>query len=250
MSVVEAFFGGGEVYMVYAIVLAGGAGRRMETEVPKQLLPLHGRAVIWHSLHTFQEDPFIDEILLVTRKEDIAFFRSEIVDKYRFTKVRRICPGGEERYLSVYNGLQAIDPEAEPCIVMIHDGARPFVTHRMIEDSVQAIRDGYTACTVGMPVKDTIKVVSRISGVDMGTETPERSSLYQIQTPQTFTYALLKRAYERLMQSEHRMVTDDTMVVEAYGGTRSRILPGAYENIKITTPEDLVIAEAIAAHRA
>ena len=233
--------------MVHVIVLAGGSGSRMHTEVPKQLIKIAGKELIWYSMHVFEEDPEIDNIILVTRKEDIPYFRSELVDKYGFTKVHRICPGGEERYHSVYNGLSAIDPEeADENIVMIHDGARPFVTHRMIHDSVQTIRDGYTACTVGMPVKDTIKIVTKTGNSVMGTDTPDRNTLYQIQTPQTFLYSLLKRSYEKCMEDKAKNITDDTMLVEQYGGVLSKILPGSYENIKLTTPDDLEIAEIFA----
>ncbi len=233
--------------MVHVILLAGGSGERMQSEVPKQLMKIAGKEMIWYSLHTFEENPEVDNIILVTRKEDIPYFRSELVDKYGFTKVRRICPGGEERYNSVYNGLMTIDPEdAEENIVMVHDGARPFVTHRMIHDSVQTIRDGYTACTVGMPVKDTIKIVTKTGNGVMGTDTPDRSTLYQIQTPQTFIYSVIKRSYERRMEDRNRAITDDTMLVEQYGGVLSKILPGSYENIKLTTPEDLEIAEVFA----
>ncbi len=233
--------------MVHVILLAGGSGSRMQSEVPKQLVKIGGKEAIWYSLHTFQEDPEVDEIVLVTRKEDIPFFRSEMIDKYGFTKVRRICPGGEERYNSVYNGLMAIDAEeSDENIVMIHDAARPFVTHRMISASVSTIREGYTACTVGMPVKDTIKVVTDAGNGVMGIKTPDRKTLYQIQTPQTFAYTLLKRSYERCLEDNARNVTDDTMLVEQYGGVLSKILPGSYENIKLTTPEDLEVAEVFA----
>ena len=233
--------------MVHVILLAGGSGKRMQADTPKQLMRISGREVIWYSLHTFCEDPEVDDIILVTRKEDIPFFRSELVDKYGFSKVRRICPGGEERYNSVYNGLMAIDAaEDEENIVMIHDGARPFVSHRMIKQSVQAIRDGYTAVTVGMPVKDTIKIVTRTGNGVMGTDTPDRSTLYQIQTPQTFIYSLIKRSYEKRMADSAKNITDDTMLVEQYGGVFSKILEGSYENIKLTTPEDMEIAEVFA----
>ena len=234
--------------MVYAIILAGGSGSRMGSDTPKQLMKLMGKEIIYYPLATFCKDPLVDEVILVSRKEDIPYYRTEMIDKYGFDKVTRICPGGEMRYYSVYSGLSAIEPDEDELenIVLIHDGARPFVTHEMIRTSVETVRSGYAACTVGMPVKDTIKVASEISGTVMGTETPDRSTLYQIQTPQTFTYSLLARAYEKLMREDNRKITEDTMVVETYGGTISRIIPGSYENIKITTPEDLLIAQIFA----
>jgi 2-C-methyl-D-erythritol 4-phosphate cytidylyltransferase len=174
--------------MVHAILLAGGSGSRMQNETPKQLMEIAGRKVICWSLDVFEKSHLIDDVILVTRKEDIPYFRSEIVDRYGYKKVRRICPGGERRVDSVENGLKAInDDEDEERIVLIHDSARPFVTDKMVEDSISCIRDGFNACTVGVPVKDTIKQVTTSSGNVIGTSTPERSKLYIIQTPQTFS---------------------------------------------------------------
>ncbi len=237
--------------MIHAILLAGGSGNRMQTETPKQLMELNGKKVVCWSLEVFEKSRLIDDIILVTRKEDIPFFRSEIVDRYGYRKVRRICPGGERRVDSVENGLNTInEDEDEERIVLIHDSARPFVTERMIEDSVNCIRDGFKACTVGVPVKDTIKKVTESGGHVIGTDTPERSKLYIIQTPQTFSLNTIKKAYKRLEAVDEQTrskVTDDTMVVEQYAGVTSVIIPGAYTNIKLTTPEDMVVAGAFAA---
>ena len=234
--------------MVHAILLAGGSGSRMQTETPKQLIELGGKKVVCWSLDVFERSDLIDEIILVTRKEDIPFFRSEIVDRYGYKKVRRICPGGERRVDSVENGLNAIeDEEGGERIVLIHDSARPFLTEKMIADSVDCIREGFSACTVGVPVKDTIKKVTMSGGNVIGASTPERSKLYIIQTPQTFKLKTIRKAYRNLKGVDDQTrskVTDDTMVVEQYAGVSSVIIPGSYSNIKLTTPEDILVAGA------
>lgn len=234
--------------MAIAIVLAGGSGSRMKSDVAKQFLILKEKELLYYSLKTFQENENISKIILVTREEDIDFCRTNIVEKYGFTKVKTICSGGIERYNSVYNGLclvKSVSDDLKNEIVMIHDGARPFVTHAMINESVETIKGHHSACTIGVPVKDTIKVVFEHQGEIIGKETPDRSTLYQIQTPQTFRYELIMMAYERMLKDENHNITDDTMIVEQYAGMGSRILMGSYENIKITTPEDLQIAEKI-----
>lgn len=246
--------------MAIAIVLAAGSGNRMHSDVPKQYMKLAGREVLYYSLHTFQEHSDISEIVLVTRAGEFSYCRAEIVERYGLNKVSTICGGGKERYHSVYNGLRAIRGRADGDIVIIHDGARPFVTLNMIDESVAAAKK-YGACTVGVPVKDTIKVVDKDG---FGVDTPERSFLYQVQTPQTFQYDLLMSAYELMLEREvfsveadavredsqnpltNHKITDDTMLVERYKGVRCKMVFGAYENIKITTPEDMEIANKFA----
>ncbi len=224
--------------MVTAIVLAAGSGSRMNQKKEKQFLLLDGKPVLYYSLRTF-EASIVDEIILVTKEKDIDYCRQEIVEKYGFTKVRRIVSGGKERYDSVQRGLKAADKRNN--IIMIHDAARPFVTNRMILDSISAARR-YKACTVAVPVKDTIKVVDEY---EFGVETPDRSTLYIIQTPQTFDKGLLREAYERLRISGDKDITDDTMIVERYLDQRVKMVEGSYKNIKITTPEDMPVAEAL-----
>ena len=224
--------------MVSAIVLAAGSGSRMNQKKEKQFLLLDGKPVLYYSLRTF-EASIVDEIILVTKEKDIDYCRQEIVEKYGFTKVRRIVSGGKERYDSVQRGLKAADKRNN--IIMIHDAARPFVTNRMILDSISAARR-YKACTVAVPVKDTIKVVDEY---EFGVETPDRSTLYIIQTPQTFDRGLLREAYDRLRISGDKDITDDTMIVERYLDQRVKMVEGSYKNIKITTPEDMPVAEAL-----
>lgn len=242
--------------MAVAIVLAGGSGSRMNSDVAKQYMLIHGKEVIFFSLSTFQKNEHITDIVLVARNEDLEYCRNEIVNKYGFDKVRRIVSGGKERYASVYQGLLAVGDifrtdanQACVCgeqIVLIHDGARPFVTNEMINSSI-ACAGETGACTVGVPVKDTIKIVDENMN---GIETPDRKFLYQIQTPQTFKYKLIMDAYQKMCMEqnaartcEKTVITDDTMLVEMYSGIKSKVILGSYENIKITTPEDINIAE-------
>lgn len=224
--------------MVSAIVLAAGSGSRMRLKTAKQFISVGEYPLIYYALKTF-EASIVDEIIVVTRKEDIEYLKKEIVERYHFTKVRRIVAGGKERYDSVENGIKACDKRNK--IIMIHDGARPFITNKMILDSISATRR-YKACTVAVPVKDTIKVVDKAG---FGVSTPDRSALYQIQTPQTFDRDLLLEAYDRLRASGDRDITDDTMIVERYIDQKVKIIEGSYENIKVTTPEDLLVAKAL-----
>lgn len=233
--------------MAIAIVLSGGRGSRMNSDVAKQYMLLKGKEILYYSLKTFQDNNNISDIILVARPEDIELCKVNIVDKYGFTKVRKICSGGKERYNSVYNGLCVVEELSDDVkneIVLIHDGARPFVTHEMIDESIGNMILG-NACTVGVPVKDTIKIVCEINGELFGKETPNRNTLYQIQTPQTFRYELIRMSYERMLGDENHNITDDTMIVEQYGGMGCKIIMGSYENLKITTPEDLEFAEKI-----
>jgi len=226
-----------------AIVLAAGKGSRMNSKVQKQYLLLEGHPLLYYSLKTL-EDSFIDEIVLVTGEEEISFCRQEIVEKYGFSKVRKIVAGGKERYHSVYAGLQA----AEDCeYVFIHDGARPFITHEILERAYDKVKKEH-ACVVGMPVKDTIKIVDT-SGCTK--DTPKRDFVWMVQTPQVFAYPLVLEAYTVFLKREQELLaqgvkmTDDAMVVETFTDAKIHLVEGSYENIKITTPEDLRIAEAL-----
>lgn len=225
-----------------AVVLAAGAGKRMHSDVQKQYLLLQDRPVIYYALKTFQ-DSFVDEIVLVVGQGEIEYCRKEIVEKYHFSKVRQIVEGGRERYHSVANGLNAVKGEG---YVFIHDGARPFLTEEILRRSYEAVKE-YHACVVGMPVKDTIKIVDENCFAKM---TPNRETVWQVQTPQVFTIALAKEAYENLLIKEEELlrqgirITDDAMVVETLLNHPVKLVEGSYENIKITTPEDLNIARS------
>ncbi|HIZ74336.1 MAG TPA: 2-C-methyl-D-erythritol 4-phosphate cytidylyltransferase [Candidatus Mediterraneibacter stercoravium] len=219
-----------------AVVLAAGSGRRMGTKVHKQYLLLDGKPVLYYSLKTFQESELIERIILVSGRGEEDWCRKNIVEKYALTKVTDVVSGGKERYDSVWNGLQRAGREG---YVYIHDGARPFVDKEMIRRAYECvIRE--KACVAGMPVKDTIKVVDEEEFV---TDTPDRSSLWMVQTPQVFESELITDAYSMLKSSPSETVTDDAMVVERMMGLPVKMFRGSYENIKITTPEDMDIAE-------
>lgn len=224
-----------------AIVLSAGSGRRMKSDTPKQYLPLAGKPVIYYSLKAFQESP-VSEVVLVAGAADLDYCRRELVEKYQLDKVKTIVPGGAERYDSVFEGLKAIQ---KADYVMIHDGARPVLTKEIIARSMSTAAE-YQACVVGMPVKDTIKIADEEGFAEY---TPKRSSLWMIQTPQTFSFPLIYDAYKKALsrvEQEKRpetLITDDAMVLETFGKVRVKLIEGSYENIKITTPEDLVMAE-------
>lgn len=231
--------------MVSAILLAGGSGSRMHSEKAKQYIEVGGVPLIVHALRTFQESP-VDAIVLVVRPGDEEYVRREIVRPYGSAKVRAIVPGGKERFDSVWQGIlaaEALRPgEAEEDdVLLIHDGARPFVSAEMIRASIEAARQ-HGACTVAVPVKDTIKVVDEAG---FGIDTPDRSTLYQVQTPQTFRRTLIKEAHKRFRAEPRQGITDDTMLVEEYLGQRCFIVLGDYRNLKVTTPEDIILAEAL-----
>ncbi len=219
-----------------AVVLAAGRGSRMNSDIQKQYLLIKGRPVLYYSLAQFQQCPFIDEVVLVTGREEIDYCRKEIVQKYGFTKVQKIVAGGKERYHSVYEGLKA----AGTCnYVYIHDGARPFLSREILERAHDGVRQ-YGACVAAMPVKDTIKISDAQGFADY---TPPREQVWAVQTPQVFEYRLITEAYAELMEREEPAVTDDAMVLETVTGQKAKLVWGSYENIKITTPEDLKIAE-------
>lgn len=221
-----------------AIVLAAGQGRRMGTKVQKQFLEIEGRPILYYALETFEKSEIIDQVVLVVEKGLEAYCQEEIVDKYHLKKVERIVVGGKERYESVYHGLRALE-EQIPDYVFIHDGARPFIETEILQRAYEEVQKS-KACVVGMPSKDTIKKVDE-NGIVL--ETPERKYLWQVQTPQVFAYPLIKEAYDELMSKKIVNVTDDAMVLETMKKMPVKLVEGSYKNIKITTLEDLDIAE-------
>lgn len=219
------------------IVLAAGQGSRMGTKVQKQFLQIGGHPVLYYSLLCFQESPLIHEIILVTSENAISYCKEMIVDKYGFSKVSRVIPGGKERYDSVYAGLLAcIDCD----YVFIHDGARPFIEEKILQRGLEGARKT-GACVIGMPSKDTIKIADEKGYVK---ETPARSCVWAIQTPQVFEYSLIRKAHESIRKKDISAITDDAMIVEQETGVKICLEKGAYKNIKITTPEDIAVAEA------
>lgn len=223
-----------------AIVLAAGSGKRMNSQVHKQYLIIQDRPVLYYSLKEF-EDSAVDEIVLVVGKGEEEFCRREIVDKYGISKVKAIVEGGKERYHSVFEGLKQT---SDADYVLIHDGARPFVNQDIIRRCMQEVQK-YQACVVGMPVKDTIKIADEEG---YAKQTPDRKNVWMIQTPQTFSYALIYEAYEEMLKTEDAAITDDAMVLERIKGKKSKLIEGSYRNIKITTPEDILIANVYLQH--
>ena len=222
----------------------------MNSDVAKQYMLLQGKPLVWYALQVMEESSVIDDCILVTGAEDISYVKKEIVEQYGFHKVSRIVAGGAERYDSVYHALQVIaarDTLEEAEYVFIHDGARPFLTERILSDAYKAVEET-KACVVGMPVKDTIKIADHDGYAQ---HTPDRSLVWQIQTPQVFERNLIIEAYNRLMEKKEELtasgirITDDAMAVEKLTGQKVKLVQGSYENIKITTPEDLVTAEAL-----
>lgn len=235
-----------------AILLAAGTGRRMESNVAKQYMLLGDKPVIWYGLQAFACSPIIDDVILVVGMGEITYAEREIVKKYGFSKVRRIIEGGAERYLSVQNALRLLREDAafadnRDGYVFIQDGARPLLTEKIIEDTFKAVQ-AHDACCAAVPVKDTIKLAD---GEGFAVQTLKRSSLYAVQTPQVFSAPLILEAYELLKKQEKELAengafpTDDAMVVEQLLNRKVKLVEASYENLKITTPEDLELAERI-----
>ena len=201
----------------------------------KQYLQLGGRPVIVNTLALFQQSPLIDEIVLVSPPKEIALTR-QLVGEAALTKVIRIIEGGKERQDSIRNGLNSLDYSTE--IVVIHDGVRPFLREEHLNATIEAAKES-GAALLAVPVKDTVKEVDNGS---VGRTVP-REKLWLAQTPQVFSYEIIKEAY-RYAEEKKVVGTDDSFLVESMGG-RVRIVAGSYENIKITTPEDLIFADAL-----
>lgn len=233
------------------IVLAGGKGSRMQSDVPKQYMELLGKPLLYYALKAF-EDSDVERVVLVTAEGDEEYCKKELVERFGFTKVCGIVAGGSERYASVWNGLKYLKGNAEneepenihgeeaPDYVLIHDGARPLVTAELINRLI-AETEQYGACVAGMPVKDTIQMTDERGTITL---TPKRDSLWMAQTPQAFEFSLAYDAYEQLMQEPEINVTDDAMVVGLYNEIPIQMVRGSYTNIKVTTPEDMVLAGA------
>ena len=226
-----------------AIVLAGGQGKRMGTKIQKQYLDISGKPLIYYSLHDFEQSQIIDEVVLVVGSGQVDYVRENVVEFYHFTKVSCIVEGGKERYDSVWSGLKAMkerrDVQKEKEFVFIHDCARPFVDEEMLKRAYESV-EKYSACVVGVPSKDTVKLSD-----DKGyaADTPDRSRVWIVQTPQVFEKDLIIEAYSRFMMEDCIQATDDAMVVEREMDIPVKLIMGSYENIKVTTAEDLDIAE-------
>jgi 2-C-methyl-D-erythritol 4-phosphate cytidylyltransferase len=218
-----------------AIIVSAGKGQRFMEGKKKQFHLLADRPILAHTLDQFETCPLVRSILLVVGEEDMDHALKEIVEKYAYRKIARIVPGGKRRQDSVKNGMDVLAKDID--IVLIHDGVRPFVTRAMIEDSIRSA-DRFGAVVVAMPVKDTIKM-SNPDGTVL--KTLDRESLWQTQTPQTFQATVIREAYAKATEDGF-VGTDDASLVERLG-VKVHILPGSYSNIKITSPEDLILAD-------
>ena len=218
-----------------AIILAAGSGKRFSSDKKKQFVELFGNPVLYYSLTAFSESN-VDEIIVVTSKDDIDFVREDIVKKYGFTKVTSIVEGGAERYDSVYNGLKVCGGY----ICLIHDSARAMISVELINRCIEETFK-YRAVVPAVTPKDTI----RVRDGEFGGETIDRNTLCIIQTPQCFDIALIKSAFEGLYKTDYKTlgITDDAMVVEKFTDAKVRLIEGDYKNIKVTTPEDIMIAK-------
>ncbi|HXY62318.1 MAG TPA: 2-C-methyl-D-erythritol 4-phosphate cytidylyltransferase [Nitrospirota bacterium] len=226
---------------VTALIPAAGMGKRMGKTMAKQFLTLGDKPMLAHTLLVFQRASEIDEIIPILSQEDMENCLHEVIEQYHITKVKTLVVGGKERQDSVSHGLRKLEKDAS--IVVVHDGVRPFVTTGMIKETVDLAKKG-ECVAVGVPIKDTIKEVDNKGVVR---NTLERNKLWAIQTPQTFPLKILLRAYEESYKNK-TYGTDDATLVERSGG-KVRVIMGSYENIKITTPEDLFLAEEILKRR-
>lgn len=221
---------------ISVIVAAAGMSNRMGSKINKQFISINNKPILAYTLEKFENCRYIDEIVVVAKEEEIDYCRKEIVRRYNFNKVSKIVRGGKERQDSVYNGILALNEKTD--IVLSHDGARPFVKLESIIEGIKGATE-YGACVIGVPVKDTIKSIRDSQTID---KTPKRDMLWAAQTPQCFKKDILIEGYIKAMESGF-VGTDDSSFVERLG-VDVKMIMGSYENIKITTPEDLVLAEA------
>ncbi|NME83975.1 2-C-methyl-D-erythritol 4-phosphate cytidylyltransferase [Clostridium sp. SM-530-WT-3G] len=219
--------------MVSVIVLAGGRGKRMGSATSKQYIDLNGRPILYYTLKKFIDNKFIDKIILVIPEDEIEYCKKEVLEKYDL-RVDEVAFGGKERQDSVYNGLKKAEGSD---IVLIHDGARPFISDEIIDKGIK-YAEIYKAAAPGVMPKDTIKIKDN---KNFSIDTPLRSSLVAVQTPQVFDYNMICECHEKVKE-QNIQVTDDTMVAELFGN-KVYLYDGEYTNIKITTPEDLILAQ-------
>lgn len=237
------------------MVLVAGSGSRMKSGVAKQFMPLCGKPLLCYALQAVEESDIIDDCIVVTGAGDLVFVTEEIVKKYGYHKVDTVIAGGSERYLSVAGAMRLIvsGDMAVPNkdgYVFVHDGARPFLTEKILRDTYEAVQK-YGACVSAVRSKDTVKIADQDGFVS---RTPDRNLIWNMHTPQVFEVGLITKAYAALEKSAEQLkrkgvhITDDAMVVEYFTDTKVKLVEGSYDNIKLTTPEDLAVAEKILKH--
>ncbi|MCK4240114.1 MAG: 2-C-methyl-D-erythritol 4-phosphate cytidylyltransferase [Candidatus Atribacteria bacterium] len=220
---------------VVALIAAAGLGKRMNSKISKSFIPIFGKPILAYTLEKFEQCKLIEKICLIVNQEEKEFCSKNIILKYNFSKVQKIIDGGETRQDSVYNGLKALSPDVD--IVVIHDGARPLVEETLIQDSIEAAQKN-GAVIVAIPLKDTVKKSQKNFFIK---ETLNREEIWRAQTPQTFKYDMILSAYHQAYKDKF-CATDDAAIVERYGH-KVKMIIGSEENIKITTPFDIIIAE-------
>ena len=216
--------------LVSAIILAAGKGRRFDSKLNKQFWHVQNRPVLAHTVQQFEDAALVDEIILVVPPEWISSVKTEVVDRFGFQKVSAVIAGGNERYESVWNGIQAVYPDTS--IIAIHDGVRPQVLPMRINAAIKRCQE-VAAVTLAVPLKDSVKKVVREQVV----ASLDRSLLWAVQTPQVFDAQLIRRAHEK-SHFITEAITDDAQLVEALG-VPVYVVEGDYRNIKITTKDDL-----------
>ena len=220
-----------------AIILAAGKGSRMNAGMNKQFILLSGKPLLAHTLEAFQNCRAIDSIILVAGREELKLCQEQIVDVYGFDKVDKLVEGGSVRQQSVFNGIMQLQENCS--VVVIHDGARPIVPGRIIERCIEGAEE-YGAVSAGIPAKETIKVLDSKGFVKY---TPERDKVWITQTPQAFKPEIIRKAHKSAA-AEGISGTDDAFLVEITG-MKVKMIECSYENIKVTTPEDIIIAETL-----
>jgi 2-C-methyl-D-erythritol 4-phosphate cytidylyltransferase len=225
--------------MIAAIIAAAGVGKRMGHQLPKPYLPLAGKPILAHTLKVFEATPEIREVTLVVHPDDLDYCQDNVIARFNFKKVLRLVPGGKERQDSVYHALKALKNEEELEIVLVHDGVRPFVAPEMVRQVIDAARR-YGGAVLGLPAHDTLK---KVDAECMVCQTLDRKDIWQIQTPQAFQASLLRRAFTEAYSRDF-YGTDEASLLEELHKTVA-VIPGSPFNLKITTPDDLQLAEAI-----
>lgn len=235
-----------------AVILAAGRGSRMQSGTAKQFMPLYGKPLVCYALQAVEESDVIDDCILVTGAGALSWVTEEIVKKYHYHKVDTVMAGGRERYASVAGAMRLIAsgdmrvPNRDG-YVFVHDGARPFLTEKILRETYEAVQK-YGACVSAVRSKDTVKIADADGFVS---DTPDRNLVWNMHTPQVFETGLIVKAYAALEKNLEQMeqtgvsITDDAMVVEYFTDHRVKLVEGSYENIKITTPDDIILAERI-----